>query len=107
MATRRCPNCSATLTRYLYTGNAAERRRREVFLGPSRLHHSYATGGHGHDEYFGEPDKLNNRVDGRNDESCNVYNMLKLSRDSFSRCNRTRYRGIRGAGAVQSRARLD
>ncbi len=47
-------------------------------------HHSYATGGHGKDEYFGEPDKLSDRVDGRTAETCNVYNMLKMTRLMFA-----------------------
>ena len=47
-------------------------------------HHSYATGGHGLAEYFGPPDQLSARVDGRACESCNVYNMLKLTRRLFS-----------------------
>ena len=47
-------------------------------------HHSYATGGHGLAEYFGAPDQLSARVDGRTCESCNVYNMLKLTRRLFS-----------------------
>jgi DUF1680 family protein len=45
--------------------------------------HTYATGGHGKDEYFGPPDQLAERVDGRTDESCNVYNMLKMTRVLF------------------------
>ncbi len=47
-------------------------------------HHSFATGGHGKDEYFGEPDKLSDRIDGRTAETCNVYNMLKLTRTLFA-----------------------
>ena len=47
-------------------------------------HHSYATGGHGKDEYFGPPDQLSDRVDGRTAETCNVYNMLKLTRRLFA-----------------------
>ena len=47
-------------------------------------HHSYATGGHGLAEYFGPPDQLSPRVDGRTCESCNDYNMLKLTRRLFS-----------------------
>jgi len=46
-------------------------------------HHSFATGGHGKDEYFGPPDEHNDRVDGRTAETCNVYNMLKLTRRLF------------------------
>ncbi len=48
------------------------------------LHHSFATGGHGKNEYFGQPDKLNDMVDGRTAETCNVYNMIKMARELFS-----------------------
>jgi len=47
-------------------------------------HHSFATGGHGKDEYFGKPDVLSDRIDGRTAETCNVYNMLKLTRRLFA-----------------------
>jgi hypothetical protein len=47
-------------------------------------HHSYATGGHGLAEYFGAPGMLSGRVDGRTCETCNVYNMLKLTRRLFA-----------------------
>ena len=47
-------------------------------------HHSFATGGHGKNEYFGQPDKLNPMVDGRTGETCNVYNMLKMTRTLFA-----------------------
>jgi DUF1680 family protein len=56
----------------------------EFFWDAVALHHSYATGGHGKDEYFGPPDQLAERVDGRTDESCNVYNMLKMTRRLFA-----------------------
>ena len=42
------------------------------------------TGGHGNDEYFGPPDKLNDHIYGRTAESCNVYKMLKLTRTFFA-----------------------
>jgi hypothetical protein len=46
-------------------------------------HHSYVTGGHGNHEYFGQPDQLTNRLSEGTTETCNVYNMLKLSRELF------------------------
>ena len=46
-------------------------------------HHSYVTGGHGNHEYFGQPDKLRNRLSDETTETCNVYNMLKLSDHLF------------------------
>jgi len=47
-------------------------------------HHSYATGGHGEDEYWGPPDQLADRLGVTTQETCNTYNMLKLSRRLFS-----------------------
>ncbi len=46
-------------------------------------HHSYVTGGNGNHEYFGKPDQLSNRLSANTTETCNVYNMLKLSRHLF------------------------
>ncbi|MEP6730204.1 MAG: beta-L-arabinofuranosidase domain-containing protein [bacterium] len=47
-------------------------------------HHTYVTGGHGLAEYFGPPDQLSARVDGRTCETCNDYNMLKLTSQLFA-----------------------
>ena len=46
-------------------------------------HHSYVTGGHCDYEHFGEPDKLNDRLSPNTTETCNVYNMLKLTAHLF------------------------
>jgi hypothetical protein len=70
--------------RYIYTGDKSDGTAAEFFWDAVALHHSYATGGHGRDEYFGPPDELSERVDGRTNESCNVYNMLKMTRRLFS-----------------------
>ena len=47
-------------------------------------HHTFATGGNTKNEYFGAPDKLNDMVEGRTAETCNVYNMIKMARTLFS-----------------------
>ena len=47
-------------------------------------HHTFATGGHSKDEHFRDPDRYGEIVDGRTAESCNVYNMLKLTRRLFA-----------------------
>jgi uncharacterized protein len=46
-------------------------------------HHSYVTGGHCDHEHFGPPDRLNDRLSPATTETCNVYNMLKLTRHVF------------------------
>ncbi len=77
------PKLLGHLMRYVYTGDKADGEAAKFFWDAVALHHSYATGGHGRDEYFGPPDQLSERVDGRTDESCNVYNILKMTRQLF------------------------
>ncbi len=78
------PKLIGSADRYAYTGIAGDIMAASFFWDQVVQHHSYATGGHGQDEYFGEPNKLSDRVDGRTAETCNVYNMLKLTRRLFS-----------------------
>jgi DUF1680 family protein len=77
------PKILGSLARYFLTGDKADYTAASFFWDCVALHHSYATGGHGKDEYFAEPDKLSDRVDGRTCETCNVYNMLKMTRRLF------------------------
>ena len=42
-------------------------------------HHSYVIGGNSEGEHFGQPDHLEGRLDGGTCETCNTYNMLKLT----------------------------
>lgn len=46
-------------------------------------YHTYVNGGHGADEYFGPPGRLNDRLHDTT-ETCNTYNMLKLTRHLFA-----------------------
>lgn len=78
------PKVIGSLDRHILTGNLADAFAAGFFWERVAGHHSYATGGHGKDEYFGEPDRLDDRVDGRTAETCNVYNMLKLTRTLFA-----------------------
>jgi DUF1680 family protein len=68
---------------YELTGNEKDRKTAEFFWDRVVNYHSYVTGGHGNHEYFGDPDKLRNRLSEETTETCNVYNMLKLSRHLF------------------------
>ena len=78
------PKLYGELIRYVYTGNQADEDSAKYFWDRVVNHYTFATGGHGKNEYFGEPDKLNDMVDGRTAETCNVYNMLKMTRTLFS-----------------------
>lgn len=78
------PKMLGSLVRFGFTGDPGDAFAAGFFWDRVVAHHSYATGGHGKDEYFGEPDRLSDRVDGRTSETCNVYNMLKMTRALFA-----------------------
>jgi len=65
------------------TGNESFKTGAEFFWDRVVNHHSYITGGHSLEEHFGQPDKLNDRLVGDTTETCNVYNMLKLTAHLF------------------------
>ena len=85
------PKMIGELARYVYSGDETDGKAAKFFWDEVALHHSFATGGHGKNEYFGPPDKLNDMIDGRTAESCNVYNMIKMSRTLFSLDPQVRY----------------
>lgn len=78
------PKLLGSLARYLYVGDEADGAAAKFFWDRVALHHSFATGGHGRNEYFGEPDKLSDMIEGRTAETCNVYNMIKFARALFA-----------------------
>ncbi|HWR36555.1 MAG TPA: beta-L-arabinofuranosidase domain-containing protein [Clostridia bacterium] len=78
------PKVLGSLMRYVYTGDESDGTVAKFFFDRVTQHHTFATGGHGKNEYFGVPDKLNDMVDGRTAETCNVYNMIKMARTLFS-----------------------
>ncbi|MBK7477526.1 MAG: glycoside hydrolase family 127 protein [Haliscomenobacter sp.] len=78
------PKLNAYAVFYELTGSATDRQAAEFFWSTVVDHHSYVTGGNGNHEYFGDPDKLRNRLSDGTTETCNVYNMLKLTSHLFS-----------------------
>ena len=68
---------------YELTADSSGRDAAEFFWRTVVNHHSYVSGGNGNDEYFGPADKLRNRLGEGTTESCNVYNMLKLTEHLF------------------------
>jgi DUF1680 family protein len=69
--------------RYELSGDENDRKGAENFWKMMVYHHSYVTGGNGNKEYLGEPDQLNDQLGPNTTESCNVYNMLKLTEHLF------------------------
>ncbi len=78
------PKLIGSAARFAYAGDPGDVIAASFFWDRVVAHHSFATGGHGKGEYFGPPDVLSDRVDGRTAETCNVYNMLKLTRRLFA-----------------------
>ncbi|WP_238655313.1 beta-L-arabinofuranosidase domain-containing protein [Paenibacillus piscarius] len=54
-------------------------------------HHSYITGGNSEWEHFGDPDMLDRERSNFTAETCNTYNMLKLTRELFRITGEARY----------------
>ena len=82
-ANTQIPKIIGLATRYELAGDAGDRAAAEFFWDRVVHHHSYVTGGHCEAEHFGPPDKLNNRLTPMTTETCNVYNMLKLTEHIF------------------------
>ena len=68
---------------YELTGDTTDKKAAEFFWNTVVNHHSYVTGGNGNNEYFGQADKLRDRLGEGTTESCNVYNILKLTEHLF------------------------
>ncbi len=82
-ANTQIPKLIGLATLYELTGNETDRSAANFFWERVVYHHSYVTGSHSDREYFGPPDRLNNRLSPNTAETCNVYNMLKLTRHVF------------------------
>jgi hypothetical protein len=78
------PKIIGSAARFVCTGKPEDLLAATFFWDQVVQHHSFSSGGHGKDEYFGPPDQLNDWIDGRTCETCNTYNMLKLTRRLFS-----------------------
>jgi DUF1680 family protein len=68
---------------YEVAGIEHGRKIAEYFWDRVVHHHSYAIGGNSESEHFGLPDQLSNRLGPATAETCNTYNMLKLTRHLF------------------------
>ena len=82
-ANTQIPKFVGLARRYELTGDETDKRGAVNFWKMMVNHHSYVTGGNGNHEYLGEPDQLNDHLSDQTTESCNVYNMLKLSEHVF------------------------
>lgn len=77
------PKAIGSATQYELTGREEDKTIASFFWQTMVNHHSYVIGGNSSYEYCGEPDKLNDRLSDNTCETCNTYNMLKLTRHLF------------------------
>ncbi len=78
------PKAIGSAMQYALTGNERDKTIASFFWNTMVNHHSYVIGGNSNYEYCGPPDKLNDRLSDNTAETCNSYNMLKLTRHLFS-----------------------
>ncbi|HWD39469.1 MAG TPA: beta-L-arabinofuranosidase domain-containing protein, partial [Fimbriimonas sp.] len=68
---------------YELTGDQKDHNAAEFFWETVVNHHTYVIGGNSNGEYLGPPDQLAHRLSSNTCETCNTYNMLKLTRHLF------------------------
>ncbi|GAA0376323.1 glycoside hydrolase family 127 protein [Paenibacillus motobuensis] len=87
------PKFIGALNRYLTLGEseAAYLEAAVKFWDSVVYHHSYITGGNSESEHFGKPDVLNGKRSDITCETCNSYNMLKLTRELFKLTGSVKY----------------
>ncbi|MGC4036986.1 MAG: glycoside hydrolase family 127 protein [Chitinophagaceae bacterium] len=78
------PKAIGSANQYELTGNESDKTIASFFWQSMVHHHTYVIGGNSNYEYCGEEDKLNDRLSDNTCETCNTYNMLKLTRHLFS-----------------------
>lgn len=87
------PKINGALRRYIVLGKGEEYYLKvaENFWNIVINSHSYITGGNSEWEHFGEPGILDAERTNCNCETCNTYNMLKLTRELFKITGKRKY----------------
>ena len=83
-ANTQIPKLVGLARRYELTGDVNDLRTASFFWDRVAGHHSYVTGGNGLAEHFGPADHFSDRLGAETTETCNVYNMLKLTHQLFT-----------------------
>jgi len=82
-ANTQVPKVRGLAALYEIAGREDHRRAAEFFWQTVVKQHSYVNGGNSAHEHFGPPGQLNDRVEATT-ETCNTYNMLRLTRHLYS-----------------------
>lgn len=90
-ANTQIPKIVGAIREYECTGISRYYEIAEYFWDRVVNHHSYVIGGNSEYEHFGAPDMLATRLSDGNCETCNTYNMLKLTEHLFQIDPKTEY----------------
>jgi DUF1680 family protein len=82
-ANTQIPKIVGAARQFEVVGELKNKQIAENFWDTVVHQHSYVIGGNSLNEHFGEPGKLNNRLGEGTCETCNTYNMLKLTKHLF------------------------
>lgn len=85
------PKVIGAARQYELTADPSLKDMAEFFWTTVTAHHTFAIGGHGDGEYFGIPGRLSPMLSNHTAETCNTYNMLKLTKHLFSWSPREEY----------------
>lgn len=78
------PKVIGLAVRHDLEGDSKDRQAAETFWRAVAINRSYSNGGNSNYEYFGQARKLQHQLSPNTSETCNTYNMLKLTRHVFS-----------------------
>jgi DUF1680 family protein len=82
-ANTQIPKIVGAIREYHATGTTRYRDIAVNFWDIVTRHHTYAIGGNSNGEYFKAPDRISTELSDTTAECCNVYNLLKLTRQLF------------------------
>lgn len=85
------PKIMGALNRYIVTGEEYYLKTAVNFWDIVIKNHTYITGGNSEWEHFGEPNILDAERTNCNCETCNTYNMLKLTRELYKLTGESKY----------------
>ena len=85
------PKIIGALNRYTVTGEEYYLQTAARFWEIVTQNHTYITGGNSEWEHFGEPNILDAERTNCNCETCNTYNMLKLTRELYKITGESKY----------------
>lgn len=85
------PKLIGSARQYELTGNHRDEEIARFSWETLVHHHSYANGGNSMGEYLSVPDKLSDRLGTNTCETCNTYNMLKLTGHLYEWTNDVQY----------------